>query len=401
MPRPRRFTNAYGKFTKRNAGWESYTYKIGDIWYGPVDSTEPGPMETAVRLVPKKSDFTRPTDWGAIAERQSGTPYRYQSSYSGRRYEWAGENYAVANGCNAFVPSSLGSVSSSGTGVVVSLPSAVSGAAQNAARIKLKSQYVDLSVAFGEMRETINTLVDLIQRVGRSIRHARKGDFMRAIQALNAGRILNTKATASTYAMYVWALKPMMADMYGTQELIKAGFSRKGGFKVTGFASKSVAPGNCYLYPNSNWYRYSGSARCFCKVVYRARVHDEVLRALSQLGLANPFSTAWELLPLSFVVDWFLPIGDFLAALTAPLGTIFVSGFEDRVIETNTRVDYCKGGWPGFISGSTPHYSWQYFAFQRVTLTSFQPSALYIGGGLADSVSRGISIVALTRLRSQ
>lgn len=36
----------------------------------------------------------------------------------------------------------------------------------------------------------------------------------------------------------------------------------------------------------------------------------------SWAGLDNPFEVAWELLPLSFVADWFLPIGEYISALT-------------------------------------------------------------------------------------
>jgi len=35
---------------------------------------------------------------------------------------------------------------------------------------------------------------------------------------------------------------------------------------------------------------------------------------LNGLGLLDPLSVAWELLPFSFVVDWFLPIGNYLEA---------------------------------------------------------------------------------------
>lgn len=38
-----------------------------------------------------------------------------------------------------------------------------------------------------------------------------------------------------------------------------------------------------------------------------------------RFGLTNPLEVAWELLPYSFVVDWFVPIGDYLSALDAPL----------------------------------------------------------------------------------
>lgn len=34
-----------------------------------------------------------------------------------------------------------------------------------------------------------------------------------------------------------------------------------------------------------------------------------------RFGMVNPAEVIWELIPLSFVVDWFLPIGDYLSAL--------------------------------------------------------------------------------------
>jgi hypothetical protein len=34
-----------------------------------------------------------------------------------------------------------------------------------------------------------------------------------------------------------------------------------------------------------------------------------------QLGLLDPLSVAWELLPWSFVIDWFIPIGAYLDVL--------------------------------------------------------------------------------------
>lgn len=38
----------------------------------------------------------------------------------------------------------------------------------------------------------------------------------------------------------------------------------------------------------------------------------------ARFGLVNPLEVAWELLPFSFVADWFLPIGGYLNAMDAP-----------------------------------------------------------------------------------
>lgn len=39
----------------------------------------------------------------------------------------------------------------------------------------------------------------------------------------------------------------------------------------------------------------------------------------ASFGLLNPLEVAWELLPFSFVADWFLPIGAYLSAMDVPL----------------------------------------------------------------------------------
>lgn len=51
-------------------------------------------------------------------------------------------------------------------------------------------------------------------------------------------------------------------------------------------------------------------------------VTGTALAAASSVGLSNPLSLGWELLPFSFVVDWFLPIGPYLESLTALGGCV-------------------------------------------------------------------------------
>jgi hypothetical protein len=50
----------------------------------------------------------------------------------------------------------------------------------------------------------------------------------------------------------------------------------------------------------------------------KARYGTSSLRALDQISV-NPFLTGWELIPFSFVVDWFVNIGDYIQAQTLSL----------------------------------------------------------------------------------
>lgn len=63
---------------------------------------------------------------------------------------------------------------------------------------------------------------------------------------------------------------------------------------------------------------------------------------LDGLGF-NPVTTAWELTPLSFVVDWVLNVGDLLASLTAPQNVIDMGCTYSRQIREKVRVQTPEG----------------------------------------------------------
>lgn len=72
------------------------------------------------------------------------------------------------------------------------------------------------------------------------------------------------------------------------------------------------------------------------------------LEGLSRLTSLNPISIAWELLPFSFVVDWFVNIGGYLrsmesALLSRMLGTF--KGFVTSIDRHTTKHSYTQFGY--------------------------------------------------------
>jgi hypothetical protein len=78
-----------------------------------------------------------------------------------------------------------------------------------------------------------------------------------------------------------------------------------------------------------------------------------VLAEMSSLGLINPAEIVWELLPYSFVVDWFVPVSAWLSALTADVGFSFLTGGYSNKAEIRAPV---VSGATGFSNGSITHY---------------------------------------------
>jgi len=72
------------------------------------------------------------------------------------------------------------------------------------------------------------------------------------------------------------------------------------------------------------------------RIGLRFKLDDADRRFMTQLGFTNPVSLLWELVPFSFVLDWMLPVGDYLEGLTSFSGLTFVDGFLTRSTRENT-----------------------------------------------------------------
>lgn len=64
------------------------------------------------------------------------------------------------------------------------------------------------------------------------------------------------------------------------------------------------------------------------RFVGQFRIKNPNLVLPAMVGLTNPLSVAWELIPFSFVADWFLPIGKYLDSLDVPFLYERVSGMS-------------------------------------------------------------------------
>ena len=129
-------------------------------------------------------------------------------------------------------------------------------------------------------------------------------------------------------------------------------------------------------------------------------VSNSWLAGLNNLGLINPFTVIWELMPMSFVIDWLLPIGNFLDALTAHVGLEFYGGYETSYIDKKGRLEYCE--YPSAlafnIGGKPFSLDIKATGMSRTALTSFpSPSPFYLEKGL--NATRAISSIALLNQR--
>jgi hypothetical protein len=105
---------------------------------------------------------------------------------------------------------------------------------------------------------------------------------------------------------------------------------------------------------------------------------SKALANAKELGITNPALVAWELVPFSFVADWFLPIGNFLGFLDATLGLEFVSGYQTTFRKRSGRFtrDMMGSKKDGHKTSYFGHNEWEGVTCLRAILSDFPPVSL-------------------------
>lgn len=241
-------------------------------------------------------------------------------------------------------------------------------------------------VAWGERKETSRLLENTAQRLLRFVRFLKRGDWRRAQDLLPVGsrktwrRLRNTPygrwlqqrqrrlrnnllatpdVLASGILEYQNGWKPLLADVDAAAEAL-ANRNMPEFWLLTGKGRHYVEYTDARTTDHSTaWVRVPPETREFVKfrganVVLNAVPSDGHFRALNQVGLINPFSTAWELTPFSYIFDKFVAMGDWLESLTATAGLTFHSGCWTRKYEY-TELRHADHSELGSYRGSYRH----------------------------------------------
>lgn len=136
--------------------------------------------------------------------------------------------------------------------------------------------------------------------------------FRRSVKSL---KLTRPKDIAGLWLEYSFGWAPMISDIYNAADVLQRplpGTRVAAGAKVHDFRS--------YPGPVPRRERYSVSYEVRQNLVAHYRVVNPNLFLMNQLGLVNPASIAWELVPWSFVVDWFTTAGAVIGSMTDFVG---------------------------------------------------------------------------------
>lgn len=211
---------------------------------------------------------------------------------------------------------------------------------------KMLESKMDLAESLVDMDKTVMLIAERAMTVLLAWQHMRKGNHKKALEVLGISKkSLNSKSAAEAWLEVQYAWLPLLNDVYSGVEVVKDLLGDPLAHHT--YAKRRVkeplwAP---KLSPQNNeWTGVSQSATSLCEVEtkFRFRVENSLLAYITGFKLSNPLYVFWVAMPFTFVVDWFLPIGDWLDSLTATHGLQFVDGYQTTVNSMSVRVSGTK-----------------------------------------------------------
>jgi hypothetical protein len=159
---------------------------------------------------------------------------------------------------------------------------------------------------------------------------------------------------SDTWLEYSYGWKPLLKDVYdhaaasavimtSHQKVVRTA-------KARAFCERQT---RTVTIPALNQVKYTwiGLSKIWVEIGVEYSIPDGAINISTAFGLQNPLEVAWELIPFSFVADWFLPVGDAIRALSAFNGLVFHAGYKTFKHE-RTMLSKVEG-YGGFTSGGT------------------------------------------------
>jgi hypothetical protein len=254
----------------------------------------------------------------------------------------------------------------------------------------LKKDSAQMAVSLAERKQALDMIAKRSIQLMQFSRALRKFRFGEACDILGISRKSQPKGVrakgssfGSNFLEFHFGWSPLIGDIGNAVETLQKGLPP---FRVsTSCTSKR------------KFTEYTGSGFSYCEwkhdvsVSWRLTTEVEVsnpnLWLANQLGFVNPALVVWELVPFSFLLDWFVNVSDFLSSFTEFWGLSFQRPFRTRL------QNYSRSGC--YIQHPDREY-WlgRYVLVQRIP-GSFPGPALRVRSPWALSPTRGLTAISL------
>lgn len=263
------------------------------------------------------------------------------------------------------------------TGPSDTLLNAFDGEVVNSSLLRVKDQKVNLGVVFAERKRTADLILGTAKQISDSIHFLKRGNISGAASALGVKpRKFNgtKKSMSSRWLELQYGWKPLLHDVYGAAEALARLQDRPNVTRLSFSKTHRWGSQDPVTFEGCKGVRTT-KGKYTRKVVYYFATQSQVHQDLASLGIYNPLSIAWEILPYSFIVDWFIPIGNFIDSLDATIGLSFQKGSSTSFKKWRSTISFNravgKPGGPSSKAECDAKASYDYVKCVRTSLSSF------------------------------
>jgi hypothetical protein len=197
--------------------------------------------------------------------------------------------------------------------------------AMNKAIAKFMDGKQQLGADFAERQSTISMVGGRVIQAYKVLKLVKSGKLGKAVKMLKGGKEPTSKKIAKLRLEFAYGWAPLVGSIY---DLSSREFPPDPELYIS---EKVTTPFNS----TSGTRTTDGSIRAGCS--FLAVMNSPFVSSAEKLGLTNPASIAWEVVPFSFVVDWFIPISSYIQSLTAFSGYTI----KDKCLSYTERL-YCQ-----------------------------------------------------------
>lgn len=322
--------------------------QVAFLWTGSGPKTRSSTLWTSESLRTFRTSSVTPSYFTIVGKQLiRPLPFRFEMDRQISRSGWSSTLSLSKTGSNS---TSIGPITSTPDIAMAYQPDTTAPAdldsqCRNALLQDIKGMKIDLMQVYAERNLTAHLVGDIATKVAGAISHLRKGDIVGAANAIGvkAGKRASSRfrksfardqsqAVANGWLSLQYGWKPLLSDVYGACETL-ARVNATSEYVSTKKSKTRVTPLRLFTTSKSGVSLVttrceSGERRTTVKCGVTYYRPSGSVADLASLGITNPLLLAWELMPYSFVVDWFLPIGSWLDTLDATWGLTFHSGFS-------------------------------------------------------------------------
>ncbi len=260
----------------------------------------------------------------------------------------------------------------------------------------LSSEKATLGADLAQAKQTADMFAGNVTKGVEFFRAFKKRDMASALRALGIrsrnGKSRATKAYADMWLEVNYGWVPLATSIYETQKVLCMEMAKDRIIRGTG--KGKARRGRDYEWGSFN---IRENAKTSARTEIHARLETETLAFLNSLGVVNPLTVAWEVVPWSFAVDWFIPVGNVLEAASAHFGLEFVKGWTSVKSDSHASA-YHNGKYmvPGLNLVDPGQYLEVHGAFQRFAYATF-PRPQFYADLTPFSTPRVLNALALVR----